>query len=400
MAVDINNIRKNLEFIGSSFNSGIKGFNRLAFSQEEKDAINWLEQELKDHDISVRRDAVGNLFARIGPDDAPIHAFGSHLDTVAQGGLFDGALGVITGLECLLKLKTYQPRNTAYELVCFVGEEVNPLGGTFGSRLIAGLVDVDGLDEEVLDKLGMTKEQLKEAAGTLSDYDGFLELHIEQGTVLENNGNKTGIVTSIAGIVRHHITVIGEAGHSGTMPMADRRDALVMASEIIQHINQEANKFTDGTVATVGQLEVEPNLATVIPGRVTFTFEVRSGDRGTLDMFPEQVTAWVKKNYDVEIIQGVVKPTHPMSRKFINAAETAGKTLGLPTMKLMSGANHDTNTLAPFMDTGMIFVPSEKGISHNPLENSEWEYIENAANIMLETLKNFDVQSDERAISD
>lgn len=390
MTVDINRVKTNLELIGDKFNSDIKGFNRLAFSQEEKDAINWLEQELGKNDIDVRRDSVGNLFARIGPDNAPVYAFGSHLDTVKQGGLFDGALGVIAGLECLIQLKEQKPENVAYELVCLVGEEVNPLGGTFGSRLISGLIEVNDLDDELIRALGMTKEQIGLSVNTLEKYTGFIELHIEQGTVLENNNNKTGVVTNIAGIVRHHITVIGETGHSGTMPMAHRKDALVMASEIVQHINDEANKFTDGTVATVGHLEVRPNLATVIPGEVEFTFEVRSGDEEILKTFPENIISWMKENYEVKVMPGVVKPTNPMSDKIITAIEEAGRTLRLGTMRMISGANHDTNTLAPFMDTGMIFVPSVKGISHNPLEKSEWEYIENASNIMLETLKRFD----------
>lgn len=391
MRVDIDRIKYNLEYIGRKFNSDIEGFNRLAFSQEEKNAIAWLEQELKKNDIDVRRDSVGNLFARIGPDDSPVYAFGSHLDTVKQGGLFDGALGVIAGLECLIQLKAYSPENMSYELVCLIGEEGNPLGGTFGSRLISGLIETDSLDDELLASFGFTKEQVELSSDTLTQYEGFIELHIEQGTILENNDNKTGVVTNIAGIVRNHITVNGEAGHSGTMPMAHRKDALVMASEIVQHINAEANKFTDGTVATVGQLEVKPNLATVIPGEVELTFEVRSGNKETLKTFPESIISWIHENYDVDVSPVVAKSSNPMSEKMITAIETAGENLGLETMRMISGANHDTNTFAPFIETGMIFVPSVKGISHNPLEKSEWEYIENASNIMLEALKCFDI---------
>lgn len=393
MKVDINRVKRNLEHIGQTFNSGTEGFNRLAFSKEEQDSINWLEEELKDNGINVRRDSIGNLFARVGPDDVPVYAFGSHLDTVKNGGLYDGALGVMTGLECLILLND-KNRNlelsTAYELVCLVGEEGNPLGGTFGSRVITGQINPDELDEETLEVAGLTIEEIKEAVNTIEDYAGFIELHIEQGTVLENNGNKTGIVTSIAGIVRNHITVHGEAGHSGTMPMAYRKDALVMASEIIQYINTEVRKLDDGTVATVGQLEVKPNAATIIPGEVEMTFETRSGSKERLDTFPEEIVSWIKDNYDVKVTPGVTKPTNAMSDKIIETIEQAGQKLELDTMRMISGANHDTNTLAPYMDTGMIFVPSIDGISHNPAEKSDWEYIENAANIMLETLKSFD----------
>lgn len=390
MTVDINHIKDNLEYVGNTFNTADAGYNRLAFSEEEKGAISWLEEELKKNDISVRRDAIGNLFARVGPKDKPVYAFGSHLDTVKNGGLYDGALGVIAGLECLLQLKEYNSQSTAYELVCFVGEEGNPLGGTFGSRVITGQVNSDELDDDVLQAAGMTKEQVQEASNTIEDYAGFIELHIEQGTVLENNNNKTGIVTNIAGIVRNHITVIGEAGHSGTMPMAYRKDALVMASEIVQYINEEVRKLDDGTVATVGQFDVKPNAATIIPGEVEMTFEVRSGSKERLVTFSEEVISWIKENYSVKVISGVRKPTNAMSDKIIEATEQAAEKLNQPTLHMLSGANHDTNTLAPIMDTGMIFVPSIAGISHNPAEESDWKYIGNAVNVMLETLKSLD----------
>ena len=390
MSININRTKENLEYVGNTFNSGSEGYNRLAFSKEEKDAINWLEGELKKNGISVRRDSIGNLFARIGPEDKPVYAFGSHLDTVKNGGLYDGALGVMAALECLLQLKEQNSQNTAYELVCLVGEEGNPLGGTFGSRVITGQVNSDDLDDDILKAAVLTKEQIEEASNTIQDYAGFIELHIEQGTVLENNDNKTGIVTNIAGIVRNHISVLGEAGHSGTMPMEYRKDALVMASEIVQHINSEVRKLDDGTVATVGQLEVRPNAATIIPGEVEMTFEVRSGNKDRLESFPEEVLNWIKENYDVKIKPGVTKPTNAMSDKIIETIEQAGAKLDLPTMRMLSGANHDTNTLAPFMDTGMIFVPSIDGISHNPAEKSDWKDIENAVNIMLETLKSLD----------
>lgn len=390
MTVDINHIKDNLEYVGNTFNTADAGYNRLAFSEEEKGAISWLEEELKKNDIRVRRDAIGNLFARVGPKDKPVYAFGSHLDTVKNGGLYDGALGVIAGLECLLQLKDYNSQNTAYELVCFVGEEGNPLGGTFGSRVITGQVNSEELDDDVLQAAGMTKEQVQEASNTIEDYAGFIELHIEQGTVLENNNNKTGIVTNIAGIVRNHITVSGEAGHSGTMPMEYRKDALVMASEIVQYINEEVRKLDDGTVATVGQFEVKPNAATIIPGEVEMTFEVRSGSKERLETFPEEVLNWIKDNYDVKVAEGVKKPTNAMSDKIIGATEQAAEKLNQPTLHMLSGANHDTNTLAPIMDTGMIFVPSIAGISHNPAEKSDWKYIGNAVNIMLETLKSLD----------
>lgn len=389
MKVNIERIKENLEYIGSTFNSDTVGYNRLAFSTEEKQAIDWLSDTLKAEGISVRRDAVGNLFARIGVEDAPIYAFGSHLDTVKHGGLYDGALGVMTALECLIQLKD-TVQHTAYELVCLIGEEGNPLGGTFGSRLISGLIDIDALDEDLLDCQGMTRRQLKKASNTLPDYKGFIELHIEQGTILERNGNSTGVVTNIAGIKRFYIKIKGTAGHSGTVQMSERNDALVSASEIVKYVSDQAKKRTDGTVATIGQLEVIPNAPTIIPGEVKLTLEVRSGCKDALSEFSKEITSWIASEYDVEMTTAVDKPANAMADSMIHAVEKAGEKLNLNTMHIVSGANHDTNTLAPFMDTGMIFVPSIGGVSHNPEEKSEWEYIENAANIMLETLRSFD----------
>lgn len=390
MTIDIQNIKKNLEYIGKNFNSDGRGYNRIAFSKEETAAIDWLEGMLKKQDIKVRRDSVGNLFARIGPANKTAYAFGSHLDTVKYGGLYDGALGVIVGLECLLHLNRNNVNDNAYELICFVGEEGNPLGGTFGSRLITGQIDIESLDDKLIESQNMSKDILKKAHNTLDDYSGFIELHIEQGTVLENNDNKIGIVTSIAGIVRNHIKVKGSAGHSGTIPMNNRKDALVMASEIVKYINTEVKRLGECTVATVGQFEVKPNVVTIVPGEVDMTFEVRSGSSQILKTFPNEIIGWIEENYDVDITPGVVKPTNKMSKNIIDRIEKAGETLGIGTMEIISGANHDTNTLAPFIETGMIFVPSIDGISHNPLENSDWQYIEDASNIMLETLKSFE----------
>lgn len=317
--LDVERIKHQLETVANRYNSGEKGYTRLAFSKEEDQVIEWVAQELETYGARVRTDSVGNLYGTIGPDNAPVIAFGSHVDTVKNGGLFDGALGVFVGLECIRVLRDQMDNaEVAFELVIFKGEEGNPLGGTFGSRVVTGQVDPDEFDDSLLDSLGVSKEEIRRAVGTLPEYKAFLELHIEQGTVLEENDNKTGIVTNIAGISRSNIKVLGTPGHSGTMPMNSRDDALVHASEIVLHIHQAVKKYTDGSV------------------------------------------------------RGVLKE--------------AASELNLPVMELVSGANHDANTLTRHTEVGMLFVPSIKGISHNPEEDSDWAYIGNAAEIMLEAL--------------
>lgn len=384
---DTERIKRNLETVANQYNAGDVGYNRLAFSKEEDEAIDWVAEELKSYGAKVRKDTVGNLYGRIGPENAPVIAFGSHLDTVRNGGLFDGALGVFVGLECIRVLQDQlEDANIAFELVVFKGEEANPLGGTFGSRTVTGQINPDEFDDAVLEKLGVSKNDIRSAMNTLPEYKAFLELHIEQGTVLENNGNKTGIVTKIAGISRTHIKVLGTPGHSGTMPMNSRNDALVDASEIVLHIHQAVKKYTDGTVATVGQLDVKPNLATVIPGEVELTFEVRSGNQESIQAFEKEILDWVNENYRVEITPGVKKKASKLSSEVQKVLHRAAKILDLPVMELVSGANHDANSLTGHTEVGMIFVPSIDGISHNPAENSHWEHIDNAAQIMLQAL--------------
>lgn len=385
--LDINRIKHNLITVAQSFNSGDNGYTRLAFSKEEEKAIDWIAQKLRSYGAQIRKDTVGNLYGRIGPKDVPVVAFGSHLDTVENGGLFDGALGVFIGLECIRVLNDFlNDMQIAFELIVFKGEEANPLGGTFGSRTVTGQVNPDEFDDHLLKTLKLSKSNIKQALNTLPKYKAYIELHIEQGPVLESNYNKTGIVTNIAGLSRTHITVMGEPAHSGTMPMHLREDALIKVSEIVLHINQEVNKMTDGTVATVGQLDVFPNLATVVPGSVELTLEIRSGKQESIDTFEREIIEWISKNYCVDITPGVKKKANNLSKKVQETLHEAAKTLGISVMELFSGANHDANSLVDHTEVGMIFVPSIGGISHHPNENSDWNCIAKGAQLMLKAL--------------
>jgi hydantoinase/carbamoylase family amidase len=385
--LDIERIKNNLETVARAYNSGDIGYTRLAFSKEEDQAFEWVKKELESHGARVREDEVGNLYGRIGPENTAPIAFGSHLDTVKHGGLFDGALGVFVGLECIRVLKEHKlDTHMAYELICFKGEEGNPLGGTFGSRTVTGQINPEEFDEDLLKSVNVSRTDIRKAMNTLPEYKAFLELHIEQGTILEENGNKIGIVTNIAGISRSHVKVLGTPGHSGTMPMPSRQDALVKASEIVIHIHEEAKKLTDGTVATVGQLDVMPNLPTVIPGMVDLTFEVRSGEQESIDSFEKKILDWIRCNYDVEIESGVKKKANKLSADVQSMLHSVANDLGISVMELVSGANHDANTLTKHTEVGMIFVPSIDGISHNPKEDSDWEYISEAVDIMLKAL--------------
>ncbi len=383
--VNVENIKKNLLHIGS-INSGNSGFNRLAFSSEEKKANEWLEEQLKDLNLSVFKDSVGNVHGRLGSLDKPAIAFGSHLDTVKNGGLYDGALGVIIGLECLRVLKEHGYKGVPLELISFVGEEANPLGGTFGSRVTAGLIKDGDVSDVELEKFDLNMSKIKEARKSDNDYLSFLELHIEQGSVLETTNNQIGIVTAIAGISRMHIHVIGKASHSGTTPMNARNDALVSAASIIQYVSERATKQNNDIVATVGKLEVFPNSENVVPGDVQLTIEVRGSDWHEMKEFEQRLTDWMNANHRVEIAVGVQKHPNTLSENVQKAIEKTCQNSKVNYHYMVSGANHDANSLTEITEAGMIFIPSKDGLSHHPDEYSSWEDIEVGADVMLQTI--------------
>ncbi|MEK5442710.1 M20 family metallo-hydrolase [Fredinandcohnia sp. FSL W7-1320] len=383
--VYVENIKKNLLHIGS-INSGNIGYNRLAFSNEEKKANEWLEEQLKDLNLSVYKDSIGNVHGRLGSLDKPAIAFGSHLDTVKNGGLYDGALGVIIGLECLRVLKEHGYQGVPLELISFVGEEANPLGGTFGSRATAGLIKDGDVSDVELEKFDLNMSKIKEARKSDNAYLSFLELHIEQGSVLETTNNQIGIVTAIAGISRMHVHVIGKASHSGTTPMNARNDALVSAASIIQYVSERATKQNNDIVATVGKLEVFPNSENVVPGDVQLTIEVRGSDWHEMKEFEQRLTDWMNANHRVEIAVGVQKHPNTLSENVQKAIEKTCQNSKVNYHYMVSGANHDANSLTELTEAGMIFIPSKDGLSHHPDEYSSWEDIEVGANVMLQTI--------------
>ena len=229
LQINLERLKTNLLEMGLVANAGEKGYTRSAFFTEEKQALDWLKGKLSDLPLVVSQDKLGNVYGKWGDLEKGAVAFGSHLDTVPEGGLYDGALGVVIGLECLQTLveSGYEPE-VPLELMAFVGEEANPLGGTFGSRAVAGLLSNSEEFEKKLAEFEINWNDCISVRHTSKDYRCFFELHIEQGAVLENNQKEIGIVTAIAGILRLFVTVHGRASHSGTTPMGLRKDALLM----------------------------------------------------------------------------------------------------------------------------------------------------------------------------
>ncbi|MEH7415761.1 Zn-dependent hydrolase [Neobacillus drentensis] len=387
LKINVNRVKKHFEEL-AKINSGRKGYTRCAYSKEEKEAKHWLVDQMNRLDIPVKLDSVQNVISRMGPAKGPAIAFGSHLDTVIEGGLYDGALGVIAGLEMMEILKEQNIQlPVPIELICFTGEEANPLGGTFGSRAMAGLIDYTPEYEKKLNDLGFNWEDILQAKREKSDFLSFLELHIEQGQVLEAHEQSIGIVTSIAGMIRFQVRVIGKASHSGTTPMNMRNDALLKSAGLIQAVHDIAKEYGETIVATVGEFSIFPNMANVVPGEATLLIEVRGSKREQMKEVEEKINEWIHRNLeDTEITPIVEKVPNVMSKSIQDEIEHACIDLGMSYQHMLSGANHDTNSMTHLTETGMIFVPSENGISHHPDEFTSWKEIEDGINVMLQTV--------------
>jgi allantoate deiminase len=324
--------------------------------------------------LDVKVDAAGNLFGRRhGASDATEIWTGSHLDTVPHGGRFDGALGVVAALEAVDRLES-QPRTLA--VVAFREEEGSRFGrGCFGSRALCGRLRAGELDH--VDREGISVAEAVRSLGFGPISEGgwlepppaaFVELHVEQGPVLDALGAPLGIVTSIAGLARLRVTFSGHGGHAGTTPMANRRDALVGAAGFVLTVKKAA-EAREGAVATVGQLTVEPNAANVVPARVELLVDARARDAGTLSALVNEIEAAAG---DARVHLGRIDPVE-LDPDLRIALREVVEELGLLAPQLPSGAGHDAGVLAAAgVRSAMLFVRSRAGgVSHSPDEHSD-----------------------------
>lgn len=342
---------------------GAVGYNRPAFSPRERQAHIWLAQQLEAAGIQVITDSLQNTFGRLGQHGGAAVGFGSHLDTVKHGGLYDGAYGILAALEVIRSAAEQQlSLKRDLLLTSFVGEEVNPLGGTFGSRSLTG-------QTPQVDNAHFTAAEIQAAQLPPHTYCNFLELHIEQSSALEQQNLTIGIPTAIAGIVRYQYQFKGVALHAGATPMIYRQDALVTASRFIQTVSAQATNSADQLVATVGQLQVEPNQPTVIPGQVTLILEVRAVEMQAAYQFEQQLEQWLKtEKIDFKVKKIVDKVSAHLDPQVEQVIQNVAEQHHYRYTKMFSGANHDVNAMSKVAAAGLIFVPSHLGISHNPQE--------------------------------
>ena len=384
------------------------GWTRLAFSPEERAAHDVFERWATDLGLSVYTDAIGNTFAELaGGTPGPALLAGSHLDTVPQGGNFDGVAGIAAALEVARLLTETEGLNRPYRAVVFSAEEGARFGAPcIGSRVATGAFTASTLHElsdregrsaaQCADEVGLRPADAAEAVWPNGSAVAFLELHIEQGRVLESHGLPLGIVDAIAGSTRVELTFSGRTDHSGATPMLLRSDALVGASELVLEVERRAAAYRT-TVATVGRLEVEPGSLTAVPGLARLALDVRDIDSERQRELVEELldrAMRIAARRGLELSAELVSDQSPvvLHKPVRERLAKAALEHGTPFHVLPSGASHDAAHVAKKAPTGMLFVPSREGLSHTPEEWSSVEDIARGAEVMATALQALDEQ--------
>ena len=384
------------------FNEKTGGCNRPGFSEADMAAREWFAAQMRGDGLSVWRDGAANVFGRFGPTDGPCVMSGSHLDTVPNGGAFDGVLGVCVALECVRTMRDAGMRPKIAVEVVATSEEEGRFGGMLGSQAIAGLVDrkwleraadADGIPlSNAMRARGLEPEMTLEAKRDPLSVRAFLELHIEQGPVLERGKIPIGVADSVSGVCLLLARLNGEANHSGTTPMNMRADAfagLARVGAAIPDIIAECG--SEHSRVTIGKAELSPNFPHTIPGAAEFTIVIRDADESVMRALREKTRAAVAEAAQANNLTATVEekswlPPVALDSGLVALLSGQAKTLGLPFRVISSGAGHDAQTMQSLCPSALLFVPSRGGISHAPEEHSNWDDIEKAATLLLSAL--------------
>jgi allantoate deiminase len=381
------------------------GVTRLAYTPAYRQAENLVRGWMEEAGLKTRIDAVGNLIGRregAGTERGCV-MLASHIDTVINGGRFDGALGVLSAIETAQALKEDGVElNAPLEVVAFMDEEgTRWQGGLFGSRAMvappsaADLQRVDAAGVTMADAMqnwGLDLARLSEAVRQPEEIDAYLELHIEQGAVLESQDLPVGVVTGIAGLLLLKLELIGSADHAGATPMGPlRRDAMLGAAELALRAEAIAQETSPTCVATTGQLELSPGVFNIIPGRATMTFDLRDIEESSRDQAEARLQEAIaetaaKRGLDWKLSEGLRATPVPLSPRVIEAVAAACQRAGLPDFRLPSGAGHDAQVMTQLTDVGMIFVRCRNGVSHAPNEYVSPEDAWLGAQVMYESV--------------
>ena len=402
--VNVDRLTEHFNKLKSFSDPNTKGNQRVAFSDYNVDALQWLKSKLTEMGLETSIDYAGNLVAkRKGSDNnLPSIGFGSHIDCVPNGGHFDGQVGVLGGLEVLEfleenKIETKHP----LEFIVFSNEE----GILLGSRALAGELDLDALNiknttgftnREGMNRLGGDSNKVLDSKREKGSFHAFVELHIEQGGILEEENIEIGVVQGIVGIRWWDVTVTGFSNHAGTTPMNKRQDAMLAASEFTLTVNEIIRSIPGTQVGTVGRIQAFPGVSNVVPGKVVLGLEIRDLSNDKMDMLISKIK---DRSNEIGLKYGTTFSFIPLSAtaspalttiKIQDIIEKKSHELGYTTLRMPSGAGHDSQDMALLGPIGMIFIPSKGGISHSPEEYSTFEQMANGTNVLLNTILSLD----------
>jgi N-carbamoyl-L-amino-acid hydrolase len=398
LAVDGDRLLRRLEDLAAIGDTGDGGVCRLALTDEDGAGRDLVVEWMNDLGLSVTIDRIGNIVG-IGPGEGAPVMTGSHIDTVATGGRYDGNLGVLAGLEVVQTLAdatitTARPLAVAV----FTDEE----GARFPPDMLGSLVYAGGMDlETALDVTDLDGARLGDELQRIG-YAGvaavpgppphaFVELHIEQGPVLEAEDVAIGVVTGVQGISWQRLTLRGQANHAGTTPIEHRHDAGLAAATVVTGLRRLATEMGEGQVATVGSIRLEPDLVNVVPRRASLTIDLRNPVESRLRDAERAAAGLIT---DAAATEGVTFETEQLARfepvefdpRVVDLIESVAQELGHSCRRIVSGAGHDAQMLARVCPTGMVFVPSRGGISHNPAEHTDGEQLVAGADVLLHTM--------------
>ena len=398
LRIDLGRLRKDIEDLGRFGRDPRGGVSRPSFSRADIEARDWFKGRIREAGLELREDGAGNIFGRL-PGSGRVVCAGSHIDTVVNGGMFDGAVGVLAALECLRRVREegLAPAKTM-EVASFTDEEGNLVGDFLGSRAFAGLIDPDALRagqtsfgmplKDILAGTAFTPESILGAGRERPDLEAYLELHIEQGPVLDTEAVPVGIVEAIAGKCWRLCSFTGRAGHAGTTPFELRRDAFLGLADFAPKATRLAAAEYEGSMVTIGKITAHPGAFSIIPGQVDFSLDVRSvsaDDLSGLERALLTLAEDIAATRGLGFVSKLIDKAEPVRipDRIQGLLKEEAKKLGYETLSLPSGAGHDAQMIASICEAGMIFIPSPDGISHSPEESVRWEDLDKGANLLL-----------------
>lgn len=404
MKINLSRVIQDVEALSTFTATPGNGVTRLPFTRQDRLARDYLKGEMQKIGLRVWEDGYSTVFGRregINPN-APVLMIGSHYDSVINGGPLDGVAGLVAALEILRVLEESEIENYhPIEIAAMNDEEGVRFGrGIANSRVMVGLMGEAEL-ERARDRDGITLREAMERFGVTPDLESakrpkdsikvFLELHIEQGPILEDAAKDLGLVETIVGIDKYEVTFTGKSGHAGTTPMDHRRDGLVAASQFILAVNGIAKEIGNRTVGTVGELSLSPNASNVIPGCVRLSVDLRSTKEEDMKEASARLAAaaeTVQNETKVEIALSRILYTPPvkMSEANIEVMERINQKLGYSLLRMNSGAGHDAMSMARIAPASLIFVPSKAGLSHHPDEWTAYEDLARGIELMMHTV--------------